>query len=115
MARRGKTQIRLPVVELQLCTLIDEPFDDPRWIFEPKLDGLRVLVWFDGQEVRLISRNDKEQGRAFPEIVEGLQKALLGGGATVLDGEVVCLDERGISSFPMIQQRFHIENPAEVA
>src|SRR5947207_15539027 len=96
MARRGTTQIRLRAVELQLCTLIDEPFDDPRWIFEPKLDGLRVLVVFDGKTVRLVSRNDKEQGRAFPEIVEGLQKALRGGVAAVLDGEVVCLDAGGM-------------------
>ena len=40
-------------VELMLCTLVDEPFDDPEWLFEPKLDGLRVICRFDGRQVTL--------------------------------------------------------------
>ncbi len=40
-----------------LCTLIAAPFDDPAWIFEPKYDGLRVLAYFNGRELTLLSRN----------------------------------------------------------
>ncbi len=95
-----------------LCTLVANSFDDPDWIFEPKLDGLRVLCRFDGKRVALISRNDKEQNFQFPEIVEGLQKSLKK--AAIVDGEIVCLDDRGQSSFRALQQRFHITDAAEV-
>src|SRR4051794_14982338 len=57
---------------LMLCTAIDEPFDDPAWIFEPKFDGMRVLGHFDGQDVYLYSRNGNRQERQFPEIAQEL-------------------------------------------
>src|SRR5438876_12271265 len=44
-----------------LCTLVDEPFDHPSWIFEPKFDGLRVLGRFDGRKLTLLSRNNRSQ------------------------------------------------------
>lgn len=92
-----------------LCTLVDRPFDDPQWIFEPKLDGLRVICRFDGERLSLISRNDKEQNLQFPDLVEAMRKSLLR--PTVLDGEIVCLDEQGNSSFRKLQQRFHVLDP----
>ena len=95
-----------------LCTLVEQPFDDPDWIFEPKLDGLRVLCRFDGRRVKLISRNDKEQNISFPEIVAALERALKK--RAEVDGEIVCLDEHGLSSFRLLQQRFHITNLDEV-
>ena len=98
--------------KLMLCTLVEQPFDDPAWIFEPKLDGLRVLCRFDGRRVKLISRNDKEQNVSFPEIVAALERAVKK--RAEVDGEIVCLDEHGLSSFRLLQQRFHITNAAEV-
>ena len=59
--------------QLMLCTLVQQPFDKANWIFEPKLDGLRVLCIFDGREWRLVSRNDKPQNAFFPEIVQGMK------------------------------------------
>ena len=99
-------------VELMLCTLVAEPFDDANWIFEPKLDGLRVLCRFDGRSASLISRNGKAQDSQFPDIVEGLEATLTR--PALLDGEVVCLDERGRSSFRLLQQRFHLLDAEEV-
>ena len=95
-----------------LCTLVDKPFDDPQWIFEPKLDGLRVIVRFDGQRIALLSRNDKPQERAFADIVMALNRAL--SQPCILDGEIVCLDARGRDSFRQLQQRFHLENDAVI-
>ena len=46
---------------LMLCQLVDKPFDDPRWLYEPKLDGLRVLCESDGRQWTLTSRNGKRQ------------------------------------------------------
>ena len=100
-------------VEPMLCTLVDEPFDDPNWEFEPKLDGLRVICPFDGKRIQLISRRGNDQALQFPEIVEGLRKALKR--PTIIDGEIVCLDERGYSSFRKLQQRFHVMDPKTIA
>ena len=95
-----------------LATLIAEPFDNPAWIFEPKFDGLRILGRFDGKNITLLSRNNKTQNFQFPEIVDALSISL--GMPAIVDGEVVCLDESGHSSFRLLQQRFHLESASEV-
>jgi bifunctional non-homologous end joining protein LigD len=95
-----------------LCTLVDTAFDDPDWTFEPKFDGLRVLARFDGRAVTLWSRNQKQQGTRFPEIVEDLQSSLKA--PAIVDGEIVCLDEQGRTSFRALQQRFHLDDPTEI-
>jgi bifunctional non-homologous end joining protein LigD len=95
-----------------LCTLVDAAFDSPDWTFEPKFDGLRVLARFDGDSLTLLSRNNKPQGSRFPEIVEGLRQALRS--PAIIDGEVVCLDDSGKSSFRELQQRFHLDDAAEI-
>jgi bifunctional non-homologous end joining protein LigD len=98
--------------ELMLCTLVQQPFDKANWIFEPKLDGLRVLCIFDGRDWRLVSRNGKLQNAFFPEIVQGLARSVRK--RVILDGEIVSLDEHGRSSFRLLQQRFHVTNAAVV-
>ena len=95
-----------------LVTLVDKPFDDPDWVFEPKYDGLRVLARFDGKSVELISRNDKSQNLQFPDVVQGVLGAL--NKPAMTDGEIVCLDERGRSSFRNLQQRFHLLDVEEI-
>jgi bifunctional non-homologous end joining protein LigD len=95
-----------------LCTLVAEPFDNPAWGFEPKLDGLRVLGRFDGRRLTLLSRNRHSQNFQFPDVEEALRTALPR--PAVVDGEVVCLDQRGESSFRSLQQRFHLQDAAEV-
>ena len=100
-------------VQPMLCTLISEPFDDPNWIFEPKFDGQRMLGRFDGRKVGLISRLGNDDAHWFPELIGPFQKSL--GKRGVVDGEIVCLDEHGRSSFRMLQQRFHLSDPREIA
>jgi DNA ligase D-like protein (predicted ligase) len=104
----------LPAIpaEPMLATLIDAPFDHPEWIFEPKFDGLRVLARFDGRTVSLVSRNGKPQEFMFPEIAAALRAALKR--PAVVDGEVVCFDHRGRTSFRALQQRFHLTHAAEI-
>jgi DNA ligase D-like protein (predicted ligase) len=94
------------------ATLVDAPFDDRDWIFEPKLDRLRVQARFDGQQLVLLSRNDKPQEALFPDVAEALREALWR--PVVLDGEVVCFDDAGRTSFRSLQQRFHLADPEEI-
>jgi bifunctional non-homologous end joining protein LigD len=95
-----------------LCTLVAGPFDNPAWIFEPKFDGLRVLGRFDGERITLLSRYGESQNFQFPEIVQALESSLRR--PAIVDGEVVCFDSDGKTSFRSLQQRFHLKNAAEV-
>src|SRR5258708_6019893 len=111
--RRTKPTEMMPAEQSpMLCTLVDKAFDGPKWTFEPKFDGLRILARFDGENLTLLSRNNKPQEARFPEIVEGLRSALCR--PAIVDGEVVCLDENGKTSFRSLQQRFHLDDPAEI-
>ena len=97
---------------LMQCTLVAEPFDDPDWIFEPKLDGLRVLCWFDAHRLRVLSRQYKAQNAQFPDLIAALHPCLPY--RVILDGEVVCLDAQGRSSFRLLQQRLHLQDPTMI-
>src|SRR3954452_10507444 len=66
------------------------------WAYEPKFDGFRALVFVDGDDVVLKSRNGKPLDRYFPEVVAGLPA-----GRYVLDGEIVA------ETFDTLGQRIH--------
>ncbi len=81
------------------------------WSYEPKWDGFRALVFRDGDEVVLQSRNGKELGRYFPELLDALRDEL--SPRCVLDGEVVVpreFDGRIRLDWESLSQRIH---PAE--
>jgi bifunctional non-homologous end joining protein LigD len=87
-----------------LATPVDEPFDDPGWLYELKWDGYRALLRVDRDgriEVRSRSGNDFLQ--KFPELAE-LGEAF-SERPVIVDGELVVLDERGRSSFQALQER----------
>jgi bifunctional non-homologous end joining protein LigD len=95
--------------EPMLATLVHERFSDPDWIFERKLDGVRILVFQDGGEVRLRTRNGEERGGTYPELVEALEGH---GPDLVADGEVVAF-EGSVTSFSRLQERMRVEDPEE--
>ncbi len=65
------TAVPLPDrVDPMKAVLTDEPFSDPDWIFERKLDGIRCIAIKAEQRVRLLSRNDLSLNGRFPEVVE---------------------------------------------
>jgi ATP-dependent DNA ligase len=74
------------------------------WLFEPKWDGFRTLVFRDGGEVLLQSRDEKPMNRYFPELVEPLTAALPE--RCVLDGEIVIAGENGLD-FEALLLRIH--------
>jgi DNA ligase D-like protein (predicted ligase) len=84
------------------AVLTDEPFSDPDWIFERKLDGVRCLAHRDGGGVRLLSRTDRDMTGQFPELAAALEAEPCRD--FVVDGEVVAF-ERGITSFQRLQRR----------
>ena len=74
------------------------------WRYEPKWDGFRTIVFRDGDEVHLQSRNGKPMNRYFPEIEE--QVRALPGRRLVLDGEMV-IEVDGVQEFDLLSQRIH--------
>jgi len=84
------------------AVLSDEPFSDPAWIYERKLDGVRCLAFRDGDEVRLLSRTGREMRADYPELVEAIGAD--GCRRFAADGEIVAF-ERGVTSFSRLQRR----------
>ena len=74
------------------------------WIFEPKWDGFRALVFRDGDEILIQSRDEKPLNRYFPELAEPLRSALPS--RCVLDGEIVIVKNNGLD-FEALQLRLH--------
>jgi bifunctional non-homologous end joining protein LigD len=79
--------------------LLVEKLPEGDWLYEIKHDGYRALAFKDGKDVRLISRNNKAFD--YPQLVHAL-KLLLADHA-ILDGEIAALDEKGRSSFQLLQ------------
>lgn len=101
---KGAEQRPAPsVIHPMLATLVDEPFDDDDWLFEVKWDGYRAVAFLDGGEVRLVSRNQNDMTRQYPELAE--LPLYVRARTAILDGEIVALDEEGRSSFSLMQQR----------
>ncbi len=86
-----------------LATLVDEPFADPRWIYEIKWDGYRALTFIKDGRLRFVSRNGNDLTNAYPEL-HGIATSVQAENA-ILDGEIVALDAEGRSSFSLMQQR----------
>ena len=96
-----------PPIAPMLAKLADEIPVGERWLYEPKWDGFRAVVFKDGQDVRLLSRDDRPLGRYFPELVSVLQAAPVD--RFVADGEIVVVMGTGLG-FDELLQRIH---PAE--
>jgi ATP-dependent DNA ligase len=77
------------------------------WLYEPKWDGFRALIFYDGTAIYLQSRDLKPLGRYFPELEESLPGVLPG--PVVLDGEIVIARDEALD-FEALQMRIH---PAE--
>ena len=81
------------------ATLVDEPFDDPDWLYEVKWDGYRAVAFINNGDVQLVSRNNLSFDKFYP-IVAALKKWKIN---AVIDGEVLVLNDKGISNFGALQ------------
>jgi bifunctional non-homologous end joining protein LigD len=83
-----------------LATLTDAPFDDKGWIFEDKYDGFRMVATIEGGKVTLYSRNGKIISQNYIDVAKALEGV---NGDAVIDGELVALDNKGVSHFQLLQ------------
>lgn len=98
-ARRAALPLR---PQAQLATLVDAPPEGEEWLHEVKFDGYRMFARVDGDRVKWISRN----GLDWTGRMVSLSGALIGLPCRrcVLDGEVVVLDQEGVSRFELLQE-----------
>jgi ATP-dependent DNA ligase len=93
-----------PPVLPQLARSAKELPEGEEWCYEPKWDGFRTIVFRDGDDVRLQSRNGRPMNRYFPDVVE--QVKALPAERMVLDGEMVVTVD-GVQEFDLLSQRIH--------
>ena len=93
-----------PPVEPMLAKLADALPEGDGWLFEPKWDGFRALVFRDGDEIFTQSRESKPLDRYFPELSAALKANLPP--RCVVDGEIVIVGPHGLD-FEALQMRLH--------
>jgi len=98
---RRQAAVPLPdFVEPMKATLVNS-MPTGSWIYEIKFDGYRALALRGGNQTRILSRNQKDLGKKFQTIADSI--AALNVQDAVIDGEIVALDDKGRSSFQLLQ------------
>ncbi len=109
----GARRAALPNTLLpMLATLTERPFSDARWFFEPKLDGVRAIAIVRDGDVKLISRRGLDATKQYPVLAAALAAQPAAG--LTLDGEIVALDEHGVPSFELLQQRLNLTREPDI-
>jgi bifunctional non-homologous end joining protein LigD len=97
----GKTKAPIPkVVSPMLATLVDKPFDADGWTYEIKWDGYRAIAFSNKGKAELVSRNQKSYNDKYYPILDAVKEW---GRNAVLDGEIVVLNDKGVSHFGALQ------------
>ena len=91
-----------PIIPFEPTTSEKIPIGS-EWIFQIKWDGVRILSYFDGQEVKLYNRKLNDRTKIFPELTD--MKSYMSADSIILDGEVIALDTRGNPSFHEVMKR----------
>lgn len=93
-----------PPLQPMLAQVADEIPIGPAWVYEPKWDGFRVLIYRDGEDLFLQSRNGQPLGRYFPEVLAPLLELVPD--RSVLDGELIVAGPEGLD-FDALLLRLH--------
>ena len=83
-----------------LATLVDQPVDEPGWLYELKWDGYRALSYVNNGKIDIRSRNNKSFNKTYYPVYQALQQWDV---RAVVDGEIVVVDENGFSDFADLQ------------
>lgn len=107
---------KLPsIIKPMLALPIAKAFNSKDWVFEIKWDGVRAIIFKENEKIRIQSRKGNEITYKYPEIVKSLENALTDSTeSTIMDGEIVVLDEKGLPNFQGHQRRMNIESSKEI-
>lgn len=85
----------------------EKPFNSTDYIFEIKFDGIRALLFVSPSEFQIISRNGIDLTNIYPElsiIKKSVKKK------TIIDGEIIAINKKGLPSFSLLQKRNHLKD-----
>jgi bifunctional non-homologous end joining protein LigD len=97
-----------------LASPVDKAFNNKQWVFEIKWDGVRAILFKENDKIKLQSRSGNDITRKYPEIVTSARECLKECKSTIIDGEIVVLDEKGIPSFQAHQRRMNVESLKDI-
>lgn len=96
-------------IDPMLLATAPGPFSDPRYIFEPKIDGHRLIFSQQDGVIRLYTRHNNDCTRQYPELQLPFENDV------ILDGEVACVDPAtGVSDFEAVMTRFQAKRADKV-
>src|SRR5216117_2541995 len=107
-----RTRVDPKKVEAMHCEPAEAAFTRDDWLFELKLDGYRLIASKSKGEALLLTRNGNDYTTVFPEVARAIKS--LPFDEFIIDGEVVCLDSKGIPSFSRLQQRGRLSSGTEI-
>ncbi len=96
----------------ELATLVDRAPDGDNWFHEIKFDGYRMVCHVDGERIRFTTRNHLDWTKKLGPLVEAVRALKLD--PCIFDGEIIVLDEQGVSQFQLLQNSFQQGRPGQV-
>src|SRR5262245_15752719 len=111
----GAVKAAMPAKVEPMLAILGSPEQIPEgsdWLYEVKWDGYRAICFIKDGKARMVSRRGNVMDKQFPEVAEALPKSIRAESA-VLDGETVALDENGVPSFQLLQNRTGIHKSAK--
>ena len=109
----GKVEAMPRTLSPMLAESDNAPFNNPDWMWEPKLDGYRILAFVGTEGVKLRSRRGLDLSAAFPRLTAELARQAVS--TMILDGEIVAFDASGKPSFGTLQNRARLKTQREIA
>ena len=111
---RGAQSSPMPqTVAPMMASLVDRPPVGDEWLYEVKWDGVRALCFIEDGQLRIFSRTGNRCEQQYPEL--SVLPHYLDASSVIVDGEIAVLDEKGRSSFNLIQSRIGVSDPNSIA
>lgn len=105
-------------IKPMLATAVNKPFNDNKWDFEIKWDGVRAILFYHKSRniLEIRSRTNKSIIHRYPEIIDAIKTSpiIRCKDSVVLDGEIVVLDKQGHPDFQSHQTRMNVENSLDI-
>lgn len=108
----GTKKTKMPAVIHPELATATTPLQSDNWIHEVKFDGYRIISFIKGKNISLITRREQNWTNKFPTIAAALKNIPLKN--TILDGELVAVDEKGISRFQLLQNVLEFKEAANL-
>lgn len=107
----NKTPNGIPQYEPMLAGMSKEVLKGDQYVYEVKWDGIRALIFYEYGIVKVKSRSGSDLTSQFPELTLDIP---LDAQSAVLDGEIVVLDDKGVSDFPRVISRLHSKGKSSI-